>query len=220
MPTRGLSADLESGLPPQSGPLSGSAVGFADISWSALRCTLSVAEEAARQLQLCVAWVSEESQKDYDAWNAAKKDDDLFGPLRPAKKEQAARPTSAVAYAAPPGVQPEFSRSQLTNAQEIQQNAKAVRPVVQRTGLTDGGADAILAATSAWEDFRCSPTPLQHHSAADQPLTCSPPGVTAGSHIQRQGHKHDAQDNFSIDLPGECDEVLSAELIVYLSIVM
>lgn len=165
MPTRSFLADLESGLPLESGPRSSSAAGCADLSWSALKYTLSAAEEAARQLHLCVAWVSEESQKDYDAWNAAKKDDDLFGPLRPASHQDI---TTAI-YAAAPAVHADFSRNQLTSLPDAQQRPESLNPPPNhgRTNLTDD-AEARTSAPTCWEDFKCSPTQPQYTTVAAQ----------------------------------------------------
>lgn len=165
MPTRSFLADLESGLPLESGPRSSSAAGCADLSWSALKCTLSAAEEAARQLHLCVAWVSEESQKDYDAWNAAKKNDDLFGPLRPASRQQHQDTTAAV-YAAPPAVHADFNRNQSTSLPDAQQRPEPLNPPPThgRTSLTDVAVDR----TSRWEDFKCSPKQPQYTTVAKQ----------------------------------------------------
>lgn len=165
MPTRSFLADLESGLPDEIGSRSTSPVGCADISWSALRCTLSVAEEAARQLHLCVAWVSEESQRDYDAWNAAKKDDDLFGPLRPATRNQS--DTTVVAYAAAPGVQADFSRSQLTNLSDAQQRPEPLKPAGAHRH-SDGAENNTSASSPLWADFKCSPTQPQHSVMAEE----------------------------------------------------
>lgn len=167
MPTRNFLTDLESGLPLESGPRSSSKVGCADLSWSALRCTLSIAEEAARQLHLCVAWVSEESQKDFDAWNAAKKDDDLFGPLRPASRQHDVEPTVA-AYAAAPSVHADFSRSQLTNLSDAQQRPEPTKPsgVPRQATRADDAQDNTSAPSPLWEDFKCSPTQPQHTATA------------------------------------------------------
>ena len=178
MPTRGFPADLESGLPLRSGSRSNATVGCADFSWTALKCTLSVAEEAARQLHLCVAWVSEESQKDYDAWNAAKKDDDLFGPLRPASK-QSQQDNAAAA----PGIHADFSRNQLDNAQCTQQREELLNsPAALRCGS--------CASTPVWEDFRCSPTQLHYHTAADTAQQADVIGdaLPVVNSIRLQGH--------------------------------
>ena len=162
MPTRSFVADLESGVPLQSGLRSSSTAGCADLSWSALRCTLSIAEEAARQLHLCVAWVREESQKDFDAWNAAKKDDDLFGPLRPASRQHDVGPTLA-AYAAAPAVHADFSRSQLANLSDAQQRSEPLKASdVSRHTTRAGDAEDTSASSHLWEDFKCSPTQPQH----------------------------------------------------------
>lgn len=181
MPTRSFLADLESGLPLESGPRSKSPAGCADISWSALRCTLSVAEEAARQLHLCVAWVSEESQRDYDAWNAAKKDDDLFGPLRPATRNHT--DTTVVACAAAPGVQADFSRSQLTNLSDTQQRPEPLKPSGAHQH-TDDAENNTSASSPLWADFKCSPTQPQHSVMAKQAQQASSPSDAAvgGSH--------------------------------------
>lgn len=181
MPTRSFLADLESGLPLESGPRSISSVGCADISWSALRCTLSAAEEAARQLHLCVAWVSEESQRDYDAWNAAKKDDDLFGPLRPASRNHT--DTTVAACAAAPGVQADFSRSQLTNLSDAQ--PEPLKPSGAHRH-TDDAENNTSDSSPLWEDFKCSPTQPQHSITAKQAQQAGSPSDAAmeGNHDQ------------------------------------
>lgn len=184
MPTRSFLADLESGLPLETGPKSFSAAGCADFSWSALKCTLSVAEEAARQLHLCVAWVSEESQKDYDAWNAAKKDDDLFGPLRPASRQQHKEPNLAV-YAAPPGIHADFNRTQLTSVPDAQQRAEPLKqPATHRRASLTNEAEDRSSNPPLWEEFKCSPTQLQYTAVAHQAQqqAASPDAAGAGSH--------------------------------------
>lgn len=189
MPTRSFLADLESGLPLESGPRSRSTAGCADLSWSALRCTLSIAEEAARQLHLCVAWVSEESQKDFDAWNAAKKDDDLFGPLRPASRQHDVEPT-VVAYAAAPAVHADFSRGQLTNLSDAQQRPEPLNSsgVPRRTNPADDADFNPSASSPLWEDFKCSPTQPQHSATAKQAQQAgSPSNIAKGSLDWRQG---------------------------------
>lgn len=194
MPTRSFLADLESGLPLESGPRSSSTAGCANLSWSALRCTLSLAEEAARQLHLCVAWVSKESQKDYDAWNAAKKDDDLFGPLRPASRQHDVEPTAA-AYAAAPAVHADFSRSQLTSLSDAQQRPEPLNPsgVPRHTTPADGAEVNTSASSPLWEDFRCSPTQPQHIAMAKQAQqAASPSDIVKGSYDWRQGASTDS----------------------------
>lgn len=194
MPTRSFLADLECGLPLENGPRSKSPVGCADISWSALRCTLSVAEEAARQLHLCVAWVSEESQRDYDAWNAAKKDDDLFGPLRPASRNHT--DTTVAACGAAPGVQADFSRSQQPNRSEAQQRPEPLKPF-GALRQTDDAENKTSASSPLWEDFKCSPTQPQHSVMAKQAQQASSPSDAAieGSHDRR----HTAQNTCTGD---------------------
>ena len=188
MPTRSFLADLESGLPLESGSRSSSTAGCADLSWSALRCTLSIAEEAARQLHLCVAWVNEESQKDFDSWNAAKKDDDLFGPLRPASRQHNVDPTVA-AYAAAPAVHADFSRTQLINLPDAQHWPEPFEPSGLHRHPTLADAEGSTSASSPlWEDFKCSPTQPQHSAMAKQAQqAASPANVVKGSHYWRQG---------------------------------
>lgn len=189
MPTRSFLADLESGLSLESGPRSSSTAGCADLSWSALRCTLSIAEEAARQLHLCAAWVSEESQKDFDAWNAAKKDDDLFGPLRPASRQHNVDPTAA-AYAAAPAIHADFSRTQLTNLPDAQQRPELFKPsgVHRHTTRADDAKGITSASSPLWEDFKCSPTQPQHSAMAKQAQQAASPSIVVkGSHHWTQG---------------------------------
>lgn len=204
MPTTGFSADLESGLSLRSGPRSSAPVGCADVSWSALRCTLSVAEEAARQLHLCVAWVSEESQRDYDAWNAAKKDDDLFGPLRPASKQP--KQVDAAAYAAAPRVHADFSRNHLDNGQGVQQQGGLFNSpdAPQHRTLTQDTIGGTCASATVWEDFKCSPTQLQYHAPADTTQAVAVTGtmpVVCG--VQLQGHGPNDDSAHHLNLPGE-----------------
>lgn len=199
MPKGHFTTDLESGLPADTGPWSGAGVGCADCSWSALRCTLAVAEEAARQLHLCVAWVSEESQRDFEAWSAAKKDDDLFGPLRPAPKQQNLQDNniSAPAYAAAPALQAEFSRLQQAvtpNAQPCVDVHK-VTAAVLRISLDDESGDRFTASSPVWEDFKCSPTQPQHSGSQGQDHdVMSAAGVTINSsHARQKGHTNSMQ---------------------------
>ncbi len=219
MPTGRVTTDLESGLPPDTGPWSGAGVGCADFSWSALRCTLAVAEEAARQLHSCVAWVSEESQKDYEAWNAAKKDDDLFGPLRPAPKQQHLRASessaAAPSYAAPPAVHADFSRSQqgaFTPDAQQRLEAHTASAAVRRISLTDDSGDKITHPSPVWEDFRCSPTQPQYAKGTDQDQhnVTAPGVVTTPSHIIQKGPKADLPAAFPLKLPGKSIFVLAA----------
>lgn len=197
MPTGRFTTDLESGLPPDTGPWSGAGVGCADFSWSALRFTLSVAEEAARGLHLCVAWVSEESQRDYEAWNAAKKDDDLFGPLRPASKPQTLQSEDSFAgilpYAtAAPAIHADFNRAQQASTSDSQQAVEFHKSsaAVRRTSLTDDLANRITTPPPVWEDFRCSPTQPQHgaHLHQSQQLTALVAAPTPG-HLPLKGQK-------------------------------
>ncbi|KAL0030370.1 hypothetical protein WJX77_012508 [Trebouxia sp. C0004] len=189
MPTGRFVTDLESGLPSDTGPGSGAAVGCADVSWSALRCTLAAAEEAARQLHLCVAWVSEESQRDFEAWNAAKKDDDLFGPLRPAFKQQRFHDSdsSAPPCAAAPAVQGEFSRVQQALTPDAQQrlDVHKAAAAVRRISLTDEADDSFIVASSVWEDFKCSPTQPRLGAVTDHDQRV----VSVADAISQAGHK-------------------------------
>ena len=183
MPTRSYLADLESGLPLEGEPQSSSTAGCADLSWSALRCILSIVEEAARQLHLCVAWVSEESQRDYDAWNAAKKDDDLFGPLRPASRQQH-HDTTVAAYAAAPGVHAEFSRTQLTSLTHAAQQPESLKTSAALLHTDDDAKDRTSPSSPVWEDFKCSPTQPQYSAVAKQAQQAASPSgaAVAGSH--------------------------------------
>ncbi len=196
MPTGRFVTDLESGLPSDTGPWSGAAVGCSDFSWSALRCTLAAAEEAARQLHLCVAWVSEESQRDFEAWNAAKKDDDLFGPLRPASKQQILHDSDASAppYAAAPAVQGDFSRVQ---------QALTPAAAVRRISLTDEAEDRVIVHSPVWEDFKCSPTQPQLGAITDHDQRAvSVADAITSSHAGHKVHKREVQAASPLKLSG------------------
>lgn len=222
MPKGRFTTDLESGLPPDTGPWSGAGVGCADCSWSALRCTLAVAEEAARQLHLCVAWVSEESQRDFEAWNAAKKDDDLFGPLRPVSKQQNLQDNniSAPAYAAAPALQAEFSRLQQAVTPDAQQHVDVhkVAAAVPRISLNDVSADRFTASSPVWEDFKCSPTQPQYGTSQGHDHdVMSAAGVTiTPSHAWQKGHTNSMQ--ASSPLPLRLPGMVAPTFITYFTL--
>ncbi len=207
MPTGRFVIDLESGLPSDTGPWSGAAVGCADFSWSALRCTLAAAEEAARQLHLCVAWVSEESQRDFEAWNAAKKDDDLFGALRPASKQQHLHDSdnSAPTYAAAPAVQGDFSRVQQALTPDAQQrlDVQKAAAAVRRISLTDEAEDRVIVRSPVWEDFKCSPTQPQLGTITDHDQRAvSAADAISSSHAAHKVHKGEVQAASPLKLSG------------------
>ena len=206
MPVERFTADLESGVTPDSGPWSHSSVGCADLSWSALRCTLGVAEEAARNLYSCVAWASAESQKDFEAWTAAKKDDDLFSPLRPPRQAQVlqANDSSAVvATLAAPALQADFGRVDKASKNDaaFQPEAHKVAAALRRNSFKEDPLKRNTGSAAIWEDFRCSPARLEPASALEPALANAAGPETQGAPgyvLQRQSQsKH-----LALDLPG------------------
>ena len=216
MPLERFTADLESGLTPDSGPWSHSSVGCADLSWSALRCTLGVAEEAARNLYSCVAWASAESQKDFEAWTAAKKDDDLFSPLRPSRQAQVLQAndnSAVVSTLAAPTLQTDFSRTDKasTNDAAFQPEAHKVAAALRRCSFKEDTLKHNTASAAVWEDFRCSPARLEPTAVEPALANAAVPDAAPAYALQR----HSQSKHLAVDTPGSTSHGLLQLLVVF-----